>query len=246
MNCKQMLTHVVREGDSFYNIARMHRMSMEALMVQNPGLDPYNLQVGTEIMICMDGSVDTENQGGNVNWENVMPVSNDMREVWAQDAYWMRMLIISIAEGLKDQTAVANRLMRIPSDMADVLNVFYPAEASDMISSLWTEHLQLGGALMTALKEGRPAEASQLNNRWYANANQIADVFSRMNPHYNAEELRGMLYKQLELLKQQMGARLSGNYALDIQVFDEIEQHAMDMADYLTAGLVQQFPQKFA
>lgn len=246
MSCKQMLTHIVREGDSFYNIARMHRMPMEVLMAQNPGLDPYNLQVGTEIVICMDGSVDTENQGNGMDWETVMSVSNEMREAWAQHVYWTRMLIISIAERLQDQTEVTNRLMQNPEEMAEVFEEFYPKEITDVITSLLTEHLQVGGALMTALRDGRAAEASQLNNRWYANANQIAEVFARINPQYNAEELRNMLYQHLELLKRQMGARLGGNYAADIQAFDEGEEQVMEMADYFTSGLVQQFPQKFS
>lgn len=246
MSCKQMLTHIVREGDSFYNIARMHRMPMEVLMAQNPGLDPYNLQVGTEIVICMDGSVDTENQGNGMDWETVMSVSNEMREAWAQHVYWTRMLIISIAERLQDQTEVTNRLMQNPEEMAEVFEEFYPKEITDVITSLLTEHLQIGGALMTALRDGRAAEASQLNNRWYANANQIAEVFARINPQYNAEELRNMLYQHLELLKRQMGARLGGNYAADIQAFDEGEEQAMEMSDYFTSGLVQQFPQKFS
>lgn len=44
-------THVVKEGDTLYMIAKQHNVTLEALMRANPDIDPYNLQIGMEIRV---------------------------------------------------------------------------------------------------------------------------------------------------------------------------------------------------
>lgn len=245
MNCRQMITHIVRDGDSFYTIANYYQIPVEVMIEQNPGMDPYNLQVGEEVTVCLDSAPSEEGMWENMDWGNIMDVSNEMRKAWEQHIYWTRMLFLSIAGRMQDQAAVTDRLMRNPMDIAQVYQGFYPREEVDQIAGLLTEHLQIGGQLMTALRDGNQAEAEQLNRQWYANADQIAAALAAVNPQYNAAELQNLLYLHLQQLTQQMMERLAGNYQADIQAFDEGEDYILMIADYLTSGLVQQFPQKF-
>lgn len=46
--------HTVKAGDTLYMIAKMHRVTLEALMNANPDIDPYNMQIGTEL--CIPGT----------------------------------------------------------------------------------------------------------------------------------------------------------------------------------------------
>lgn len=45
------LYHVVRPGDTLYNLAMKYNTTVEAIMAANPGIDPNNLQVGQ--LICI-------------------------------------------------------------------------------------------------------------------------------------------------------------------------------------------------
>lgn len=45
------LTHTVKEGDTLYMIAKMHKVTLDALMAANPDIDPYNLQIG--MVLCV-------------------------------------------------------------------------------------------------------------------------------------------------------------------------------------------------
>ena len=169
-----------------------------------------------------------------------------MRLVWMQHVYWTRMLLISIAERLKDQNEVSDRLLQNPYDIAKIYANFYSAEASDEIARLLTEHLQIGAELITALRDKETAKADELTRQWYANADKMADAFSSINPWYNREDLRKMLYRHLELTTQEVAMRLAGNYKADIEAFDTVEQEAIMMADYFTSGIIRQFPCKLA
>lgn len=48
-NCRMM--HIVEAGDTLYMIAKKYHITLDALMNANPAIDPYNMQVGTDICI---------------------------------------------------------------------------------------------------------------------------------------------------------------------------------------------------
>jgi len=173
-----------------------------------------------------------------------MAIINNMRLAWSQHVYWTRLLLISIAERLKDLPQVTERLLQNPYDIARIFAPYYRDDAAKQIASLLTEHLQIGAELITALRDKNP-KADDLTKEWYINADKMAKVFSTLNPHYNYEELRDMLRRHLELTTQEVAARLAGNYHADIEAFNKVEKEAISMADYFSSGIIKQFPHRF-
>lgn len=53
------------------------------------------------------------------------------------------------------------------------------------------------------------------------------------------------MYDHLALTKAEAVSILTGNYEESIALFDQIERQALGMADLMTAGIVQQFPNIF-
>ncbi|HHV27444.1 MAG TPA: LysM peptidoglycan-binding domain-containing protein, partial [Tissierellia bacterium] len=49
--CPNGFYYTIRSGDTLYNIGQRYNVSVEALMRANPGIDPYNLQIGQVICI---------------------------------------------------------------------------------------------------------------------------------------------------------------------------------------------------
>jgi len=49
--CPKTTYYTVTEGDSFYLIAKKHRVSLNELIDANPDIDPYNLIIGTKLRI---------------------------------------------------------------------------------------------------------------------------------------------------------------------------------------------------
>lgn len=43
--------HIVKPGDTLYMIAKMHKVTLDAIMKANPDVDVYNLTVGTRLCI---------------------------------------------------------------------------------------------------------------------------------------------------------------------------------------------------
>jgi hypothetical protein len=168
-----------------------------------------------------------------------------MRALWEQHVAWTRMTIISIAANLPDQDLVSQRLLRNAKDMGNLLRPLYGNKVANEFSYLIREHLLIAARLVKAAKAGNSREAAQAEREWYENADDIAAFLNSINPNIAEAEMRDMLHQHLALTKSEALARLSGNFARDIAIYDKIERQALAMADAITTGIVEQFPNKF-
>lgn len=186
------------------------------------------------------------NQNSNY-WisNNEVQLLKQMNLAWEQHIMWTRMLLISIAENLKDLDATQARLLRNPKDIADIFRRYYGNAVANRIQQLLTEHLAIGKDLIVALKNGNQEEATRLNTMWYKNADEMAEAFSSINPFYPKEEVRRMLYEHLRLTSNEVNNRLKGNYAEDINDYDMVQREILKMSQFFVDGIVQQFQNLF-
>lgn len=155
------------------------------------------------------------------------------------------MLLISIAENLKDLDATQTRLLQNPKDIANVFRKYYGNAIANRIQQLLTEHLVIGKDLIVALKDGNQEQATILNAKWYQNADEMAEAFSSINPFYPKDEIRRMLYEHLRLTTSEVDNRLKGNYAEDIRSYDMVQKEILRMSQFFVNGIVKQFPNLF-
>lgn len=231
--CKTIV-HIVQPGDTLYRLAQRYQTTVPEIVMRNPGVNPYNLQVGTRLSIC-------NGQGNNTGAQDEVNLNNDMRQSWLQHLYWARMLMTSLFKNLDDMDAVEARTMRTPEDIAETFAGFYPRNQMEQLTRLLSEHTELTGQMMTAMKNRDMQKVDQLERLWYQNAEKLAALLSSMNKEYSYEQLIQSLGMHLDMLKRQMAASLEGNYDEEIRIFDESENQLMELADYLTEGLLQQF-----
>ena len=241
MNDMNPIMHTIRPGDTLYNLAIMYCTTVQDIIDTNLTLDPYNLRVGQQIYIYPNC-----NKNNNY-WVSINQVKllEQMNLVWEQHIMWTRMLLISIAENLKDLEATQARLLRNPIDIANVFRPFYGNNVANEIQKLLTEHLVIGKELIVASKNKKQDQAMILNKKWYQNADDMAEAFSSINPFYPKEEIRRMLYEHLRLTTNEVSARLNGNYAEDIKAYDMVQQEILKMSQFFVNGIVRQFSNLF-
>jgi len=234
MSC---ITHIIKHGDTLYQLSRTYGVSIEDILNGNPHINPYNpygLQIGMTLNICT-----TNNSDNGMSDKDVLLLT-EMNKLWSQHVHWTRSFLISVAENLRDLEPTKTRLLQNPKDFGNLFRQHYNNTVGDKIQDLLTEHLTIGGDLIVALKNGNTNQARILNEHWYKNADEIAEYLASINPNYNKEELRKMLHKHLELLTNQVSARLRKNYSEDIKWYDEGEKEALNMADYFARGIIKQ------
>ena len=241
MNEMNPILYTIRPGDTLYNLAMQYGTTVQNIIDSNMALNPYNLRVGQQIYIYPN---DMQNSSYWISMNQVQ-LLKQMNLVWEQHIMWTRMLLISIAENLKDLEATQARLLRNPKDIADVFRRFYGNAVANRIQQLLTEHLTIGKDLIVALKNKSQEEAKRLNTKWYQNADEMAEAFSNINPFYPREEIRNMLYEHLRLTTNEVNNRLQGNYAEDINSYDMVQKEILRMSQFFVNGIVRQFQNLF-
>ena len=166
---------------------------------------------------------------------------NTFRKLWEQHIMWTRSFIISTSSNLGDLDFVVKRLLRNPTDFANELTTFYGQEKADKFKVLFEKHLLIAADLVNAAKKGDTEGVSVNEKKWYANAEDIANFLSGINPYWNKKEWIKMLNEHLKMTEEEAVDRLNKKFEKDIMIYDSIEDEAMKMADYMTTGIIRQF-----
>ncbi|WP_243429482.1 LysM peptidoglycan-binding domain-containing protein [Lacrimispora saccharolytica] len=168
-----------------------------------------------------------------------------LRLLWLQHVYWTRMVIESVAFDLPDVHVVTNRLLQNPKDFEEVLITFYGPDNAAKFAELLTTHLTIANELVMAMRDGNVEAASDAEKRWYENADQIAAYLASINPNWMMDDWQDILYDHLALVKTEANDILTQNFENSVSVFADNEREALEMADIMSMGIVQQFRQYF-
>ena len=171
----------------------------------------------------------------------------DMRKLWEDHITWTRLYIIAAEAGSADTDATATRLLRNQTDLGNAIKPLYGDAAGTQLTALLRDHILTAGDIIAAAKTGDSAKIATAKDKWYANADAIADFLAAANPTYwPATEMRQMMHDHLDNTLAEAVDHLGGNYAADIADYDKVHTQILAMADMLTNGIIAQFPDKFA
>lgn len=168
-------------------------------------------------------------------------IFNRTRQLWIEHVLWTRFFIISTVFGLPDQSFVTQRLLRNPVDFERLLQQFFGENKARRFKDLLTTHLTIAAQLVSAAKAGNSAEADMQRRLWYENANDIARFLASINPFWRESQWRDLLFEHLRMTEDEAVYILNGQYEKSIKEYDEIQAQAMDMADVMAYGIINQF-----
>jgi hypothetical protein len=169
----------------------------------------------------------------------------DLRHLWNEHAFWTEKFVVSSIAGLEDQEQVLARLLKNQDDLGNAIKPFYGEEAGNKLAQLLREHIQIAGKVVDAAKSGNQADFNKYNTEWFKNADDITNFLTAANPNYNKKELHEMFYMHLRLITEGVVAKLNKSWNGNITALDKNQEHLMHMSDFLTDGIIKQFPNKF-
>lgn len=261
MYCQNKITHTVQEGDSLYKLARQYRTTVTELILGNPGVNPYNLQIGMQLSVCPGeefrepgmpemgtrpgGSMRPEMPGTNAPSETpeqvedtVRNLMEEMRLAWLSNVYWTRMYLMSVDANTADQQEVFERMLQTADEIVDVFAPYLSVTATRQLQNLLMEHMELTGQLIRILKTGQMSDYDSVIKDWYGNANQIATFLGSQNPFFGSRETRNLLLNHLDMTREEIEYQINGDYGRSIDTFRDIRDQVLEMADYFARGLL--------
>ena len=170
----------------------------------------------------------------------------DMRKLWEDHITWTRLAIISLTTDSADTDATVGRLLQNQTDIGDAVKPFYGEAAGNELTRQLRLHILIAADVVAAARAGDQAELADAQARWLSNADDIAAVLNSVNPkHWELATMKAEMHKHLDLTTQEAVARLQGNWTADVAAYDQIHEHILHMSDFLSSGLVKQFPARF-
>ena len=169
-----------------------------------------------------------------------------MRKLWEDHITYTRLVIIGVFEDLPDLDPTVQRLLQNQVDIGDAIKPFYGEAAGEQLTALLTDHILIAAEILQAAKAGDTAALEDASERWYANADDIAEFLNAANPkQWPLEEMKAMMREHLDLTLEEAVAYLNGDYEASIAAYDQVHLQVLEMADMLSAGIIKQFPNKF-
>jgi hypothetical protein len=169
-----------------------------------------------------------------------------MRKLWEDHVTWTRLYIVSAVANLPDSDATAQRLLQNQVDIGNAIKPFYGEEAGNKLTALLRDHILEAAELLKVAKSGNASAVDAAKVKWYANADDIAQFLSNANPkNWPLTDMKAGMKMHLDHTLAEATARLKGDTAADIAAYDAVRVHILGLADLLSTGIINQFPDRF-
>jgi len=168
-----------------------------------------------------------------------------MHKLWEDHVTWTRNVILNIIDDLPGTDPAVTRLLKNQEDIGNAIKPIYGDAAGTELTRLLKEHITTAADLLKAAKAGNQSAFQDANKKWFDNADQISAFLSKANSNWKLDDMKQMMHTHLNLTTEEATARLKKDYAADVKAYDKVHEEILMMADMLTDGIVQQFPDKF-
>jgi hypothetical protein len=168
---------------------------------------------------------------------------DEWRKLWEDHITWTRVVIMGILDGLPGTETYIGRLLQNYEDMEDALKPYYGDDA-EVLGDLIKDHLTIAAEILTALKNGQPTDG--LIASWYVNGDDIAAQMNKMNPKsWPLAETKKMWKDHLDATLVEATDHFSGDFEGEVAAYDQVHDMALEMADFISNGVMKQFPAQF-
>lgn len=218
--------------------------------VEEPGTSTTQASTTTAAQVTTTtpaGTLTTEAMVDPVGFEAQVELYTTMRNLWTDHMQWTWATVDAFFHNQDGLGPQLDRLLVNQADIGSAIVPFYGQEAGDQLTALLTTHIEQAVPVLTAAQAGDQEALDQALADWYANAEEIADFLSAANPdNWPQSATRPMMEAHIDTTTVYAVDLLSGDYVAAVLHYDEALEHMTMLADALSAGIITQFPDRFA
>jgi hypothetical protein len=166
------------------------------------------------------------------------------QKLWVELVLWMRNLFHSFFENRPQTAIIARVFQQLPLDFFNEFSRHFGPEASQQFLNIFTRLITVNWQMVNAYKENDQAAIDESIVQWYRVADEMAAFLAGVNPYWDEIQIRNMLYEYIQYKIQEIMAFLSGDYEMEMQIFDELKDKVIRISANLAAGIIARHPKR--
>jgi hypothetical protein len=160
-----------------------------------------------------------------------------IRMFWFELVVWIRTYMLSRYAGTGDPEMIFARLMQVPETFVNTMKKFFPEIDVESYLQLFNTYLELIASFVTAMLENNVEELNLVTRSLYENADERAAAVSAINPFWQEEPWRDLLYANLRNTIEESNTFLTGDYERNIDIFTRLLDIAETSSTFLAQGI---------
>ncbi|WP_312092196.1 hypothetical protein [Aminipila sp.] len=160
------------------------------------------------------------------------------RTVWRDLATWIRAYLASKHGGLGDKEAIREKLDELMLRSTNIFSLVFGEEFANEYIDLSTNFLNLLDALVDAQISGDVDAINEYTRQIYENSDRIAAFLARVNPYWQENRWRDLLYQFNDRTIEQSNTFLNQQFRENINLFDRILNLTSTIGDYYSQGIL--------
>lgn len=170
-----------------------------------------------------------------------MNLINSLRKLFLELPMWRRAALVSYDSNIGNLEMVLNRVYSWPTDIGDILEVFFGRNIARTIENMLREQIVIYFEIVQAEKAGDSEAANQKTTGLYQSADRMAAYLSQINPYWDEETWRNLLYVYIKTTLLELVAVLAHKEQESIILYENLEDQSLDIADYMAQGISSYF-----
>lgn len=172
---------------------------------------------------------------------NESGLSNSIRRTWVDYDAWLTALMYAVLFGTHDQSAVEKRLGKAVDDFGNTFAQFYGNDIGDSARSILTRFYRGIGDLTLAYRDNDQNAIVEKRQALYDIADEFSLMYSRINRYWDRTAIQWNMYQMINDIETEIMLMSRKNFAQSVPVHDALMNHAYELADKMTQGILQQF-----
>lgn len=163
-------------------------------------------------------------------------VLNNVISLWQRFSMWRWVLFLSKLEQSPYVSAVEKRINQVPVDFYNTLRVFFGERLAEQFLATFQSYVMIQTKLMDDLISRNQESVDTLTQSLYAKADEIAALLSKF-PYWQQEQWKSLLYQDISASLADYRAALSGDYEMEISIYERILLNASEIGQYMARGI---------
>lgn len=158
------------------------------------------------------------------------------RMFWRDLATWLATYMFSVTGGYGNQDVISAKLYRLPLDYGSDMKLFFGDKLSEDYINLLSTYIITLQSLFLAMMKGDADAVNTYAKQLYQNIDQRSVFLAQINPFWQQDVWRSLLYNFNGLIMGFATSLLSKDFQQNIDIFDRLLSMSSVIGDYFSEG----------